>query len=72
MIHHSDQGLQYTQTADVQALEAAGVQVSMAAVGKPDKNGYAERLIRTIKEEEVVLSGLLELRRSALLDRSFS
>ncbi len=55
-IHHSDQGLQYAQTAYVQTLESAGVQVSMAAVGKPEENGYAERLIRTIKEEEVVLS----------------
>jgi len=55
-IHHSDQGLQYAQTAYVQALREAGVQVSMAAVGKPEENGYAERLVRTIKEEEVVLS----------------
>jgi len=28
----------------------------MAAVGKPEDNGYAERLMRTIKEEEVDLS----------------
>ncbi len=28
----------------------------MAATGKPSENGYAERLIRTIKEEEVYLS----------------
>ena len=28
----------------------------MAAVGKPEENGYAERLMRTIKEEEVDLS----------------
>ncbi len=28
----------------------------MAAVGKPSENGYAERVIRTIKEEEVYLS----------------
>lgn len=55
-IHHSDQGLQYAQAAYVHTLENAGVQVSMAAVGKPEENGYAERLIRTIKEEEVVLS----------------
>ena len=55
-IHHSDQGLQYAQAAYTQALESRGVQVSMAAVGKPEENGYAERLIRTIKEEEVVLS----------------
>ncbi len=28
----------------------------MAAVGKPEDNGFAERVIRTIKEEEVELS----------------
>lgn len=28
----------------------------MAAAGKPEDNGYAERLMRTIKEEEVDLS----------------
>jgi putative transposase len=28
----------------------------MAAVGKPEENGFAERLMRTIKEEEVDLS----------------
>ena len=55
-MHHSDQGVQYAATAYVQALEAAGVQISMATVGEPHENGYAERLIRTIKEEEVELS----------------
>jgi transposase InsO family protein len=28
----------------------------MAAVGKPEENGYAERLMRTIKEEGVALT----------------
>jgi hypothetical protein len=28
----------------------------MAAVGKPEENGFAERLMRTIKEEELDLS----------------
>jgi putative transposase len=30
--------------------------ISMAAVGKPEENGYAERLMRTIREEEIDLS----------------
>lgn len=55
-IHHSDQGVQYAATLYVQALEQAGVEISMAEVGKAEQNGYAERLIRTIKEEEVALS----------------
>ncbi len=55
-IHHSDQGVQYACTAYVQTLQAAGVNISMAEVGQAWQNGYAERLIRTIKEEEVDLS----------------
>jgi putative transposase len=55
-VHHSDQGLQYAATAYVERLHNLGVQLSMAAVGEPRENGYAERLIRTIKEEEVNLS----------------
>jgi len=64
-IHPSDQGVQYAATVYVEHLLAHGVQtpalaagasVSMAQVGKPEENGYAERLMRTIKEEEVDLS----------------
>lgn len=55
-IHHSDQGVQYAATGYVSTLQAAAVNVSMAAVGCPEENGYAERLMRTIKEEEVALT----------------
>jgi len=55
-IHHSDQGVQYAATAYTQMLQQAGVQISMADIGQAWQNGYAERLIRTIKEEEVDLS----------------
>ena len=55
-LHHSDQGLQYAATAYVERLQNLGVTLSMAAVGEPRENGYAERLVRTIKEEEVDLS----------------
>jgi transposase InsO family protein len=55
-VHHSDQGVQYAATAYVARLRAVGTQLSMAAVGHPDENPYAERLIRTIKDEEVNLS----------------
>src|SRR5262249_31585183 len=55
-IHHSDQGVQYAAAAYTQVLEEAGIAISMAAVGEPRENGYAERLIRTIKEEEVALT----------------
>ncbi len=54
--HHSDQGVQYAATAYVDRLTNLGVRLSMAAVGEPRENGFAERLVRTIKEEEVDLS----------------
>jgi putative transposase len=56
VIHHSDQGIQYAAPQYIQTLQAAGIQISMAAVGEPRQNGYAERLIRTIKEEEIDLA----------------
>ncbi len=55
-IHHSDQGVQYAATAYVEMLNATGSRISMASVGEPKENGYAERLMRTIKEEEVDLT----------------
>lgn len=55
-IHHSDQGVQYAATAYVERLKNRNIQPSMAAIGEPRENGYAERLMRTIKEEEVDLS----------------
>ena len=55
-IHHSDQGVQYAANDYVKLLEENKVAISMAGVGKAYENGYAERLMRTIKEEEVDLS----------------
>jgi transposase InsO family protein len=55
-IHHSDQGVQYAALGYVERLQSVGAQVSMAAVGRPGENPYAERVIRTIKEEEVYLN----------------
>jgi transposase InsO family protein len=54
-IHHSDQGVQYAANGYVGVLEAAGIQISMAARGRPTENPYVERVIRTLKEEEVEL-----------------
>ena len=59
-IHHSDQGIQYAATAYTDLLRTTGVAISMAEVGEATQNGYAERLIRTIKEEEVDLSDYLD------------
>jgi transposase InsO family protein len=48
--------VQYAATAYVERLAAVGAAISMAAVGVPEENGFAERLMRTIKEEEVALT----------------
>jgi putative transposase len=54
-IHHSDQGVQYAADGYTQVLHTAGVQISMSAQGQPTENAYAERFMRTLKEEEVYL-----------------
>ena len=55
-IHHSDQGVQYLSNAYITTLQEHGVEISVAHRGRPWENGYAERLIRTLKEEEVHLN----------------
>jgi transposase InsO family protein len=55
-IHHSDQGVQYAANEYVKLLHQHQAKISMAEVGAAWQNGYAERLMRTIKEEEVDLS----------------
>ena len=55
-IHHSDQGVQYLSRAYLSRLKAHGIEISVARRGCPWENGYAERWIRTLKEEEVHLN----------------
>ena len=54
-IHHSDQGVQSLSNAYVATLKAYSVEISLARRGRPWENGYAERLIRTLKEEAIHL-----------------
>lgn len=54
-IHHSDQGVQYAATAYTQLLQDRKIQISKAAQGEPTENAFVERLMRTLKEEEVYL-----------------
>ena len=55
-IHHSDQGVQYLSKAYLSVLKEHDIQILIARRGRPWENGYAERLIRTLKEEEVHLN----------------
>lgn len=54
-IHHSDRGVQYASREYVQRLQQTEARISMAAVGAPKENALTERVIRTLKEEEVDL-----------------
>jgi putative transposase len=54
-IPHSDQEGQYAATASIETLRDVGAHIRMATVGEPTEHGSAERLMRTIKAEEVTL-----------------
>ena len=51
LIHHSDRGIQYCSTHYVEALQKAGIDISMTDKASPDQNALAERINRTIKEQ---------------------
>lgn len=70
-IHHSDQGVQYAATDYVTVLKQHHIEISMAAVGHAEENGFAERVIRTIKEEEVDLNEYPDLSSAKLHLRRF-
>lgn len=55
-IHHSDQGVQYAAQGYIDCLQQRNIQVSMTARQQATENAHAERVIRTIKEEEVYLA----------------
>jgi putative transposase len=55
LIHHSDPSGTYAAHAYIDELRKYQIQISMAEVGKAEENGYTERFMRTIKEEEVDL-----------------
>ena len=56
-IMNTDQGSQFTSSAFIGVLEAAGVRVSMDGRGCWRDNVFVERLWRSIKYEEVYLHG---------------
>jgi putative transposase len=56
LIHHSDRGKQYAAAAYVSLLVKHQIRPSMSRPGNPYDNPQAERVIRTIKYDEVYLS----------------
>ena len=55
-IHHSDQGVQYATPLYTDVLKQQAIQISMRDKGAAWQNGYAERFMLTLKEEEVDLT----------------
>lgn len=51
LLHHSDQGSQYTSTAYQNCLSSANIQVSMSRVGHCYDNAVAESFFGTLKTE---------------------
>ncbi len=55
-IYYSDQGVQYLSNAYISLLRHHGIEILVTRRGCPWENGYAERVIRTLKEEEVYIN----------------
>jgi putative transposase len=53
LVHHSDQGVQYTAKAYRHCLAHHGLRGSMARRGNPYDNAYAESFLKTLKCEEL-------------------
>jgi transposase InsO family protein len=55
LIHHSDQGIQYSCKDYIKILKDNVIRISMSGKGNPYDNAFAESLFKTIKQEEVYL-----------------
>jgi putative transposase len=55
LISNTDQGSQFTSEAYVEAVESAGVDVSMDGRGRWIDNRFIERLWRSVKQEDIYL-----------------
>jgi transposase InsO family protein len=67
LIHHSDRGVQYAAADYVNLLKEQQIQISMSRKGNPYDNAIAERFMRTLKYEEVLMNDyetLAEVRAS--------
>jgi putative transposase len=55
LVHHSDRGVEYASLAYTDLLKERGIRISMSRRGNPYDNAQAERLMKTLKYEEVYL-----------------
>src|SRR5579875_1052422 len=54
-IHPSDHGIPYLGRSYVDKLQEQQTRIRLSGIGRPTENGFCERLMRTLKEEEVSL-----------------
>jgi putative transposase len=59
-ISNTDQGAQFTSEEFLEAVESAGVQVSMDGRGRWMDNRFIERLWRTVKQEDIYIHDYLD------------
>ena len=55
LIHHSDQGIQYTCKDYIKILKDNRIRISMSVKGNPYNNAFVESFFKTLKQEEVYL-----------------
>jgi transposase InsO family protein len=55
LIHHSDQGIQYTCKEYINILKAHHIKISMSTKGNPYDNAFVESFFKILKQEEVYL-----------------
>lgn len=56
LIHHSDQGVQYTSFAFTKCLRDHGIEISNSRKATPTDNAHVESFFKTLKYEEVYLN----------------
>ena len=61
LIHHSDQGIQYTCKDYIKILKDDDIRISMSAKGNPYNNAFADSFFKTLKQEEIDLFRILDL-----------
>ena len=61
LVHHSDQGVQYSSRAYVDRLRSMGMIPSMSRKGNPYDNARMESFYKTLKTEEVNVQDYLDL-----------
>ncbi len=71
-IFHTDRGAQYASEAYRRALSEAGLRGSMSSVGNPYHNAQAESFMKTLKVEDIYVSGYETFRMSRNVCRGSS